>query len=1270
MKTILGLDLGVTSIGWAYINLADNNDTQPSEIIHLGARVIPLSSDENDEFTRGNAQTHNAERRDKRSARRNLQRYGLRKTLLTEQLKKVSMFPSEELFKLNSLELYGLRSRAISEQISLQELGRLLYLFNQKRGYKSNRKANNEEEQEKPTEQANEHDADQSNSKTGKPKVKGYLDLIADREQILQLEKITIGQFFFRQIQAKPHFRIKENIFTRASYIAEFDKIWETQQVFYPQVLTPSLCQTIRDRIIYYQRPLKSQKGLVSECRFEKHHKVAPKSSPLFQVFKVWQELNNIEIISYKGIKGKETDPRFNQYGRRELDFKEKQNLFSELSFKDKLTKRDLLKILGYKAGFNEYGLNIEKDIEGNRTAASFVKVFTKLNIDRKDLLAFELTSENIGQELVDSSTGEIIPVQRIKCDFEGQDFFTLWHAIYSIEESQVLIKLLVDKYAFTPDQATAISNLDFHKQGYGSLSTRAIRKVLPFLLKGMKYHEACLNAGYRHSDYKTTEENLARQLEDRLEILKKGSLRNPAVEKILNQTINLVNDVIEQYGRPDEIRVELARELKQNAEERKNAYKRITALDKRHKEIDERLRKELGFIRVSRKDIERYKLWEEFGGISPYDPSKAIALSDLFGGGYDVEHVLPKSRIFDDSFGNKTICPRTLNSGLHAKNQMTAFDFMKFRGEQAFNDFVEFVTMAYKNGKISRSKFERLMMPEEKIPDDFIERQLVETRYISKEVVKILTTVCRDVKSTTGSITDYQRHLWGYDLITQRLNWDKYDKAGKTTIEKDKNGNARYLIQNWNKRDDHRHHAVDALVIASTRQSTIQRLNNLNQIVKTKNGQSPQDALKASDLMGVEDYVKKVCPFPEQQVLDAVGKVLISLKAGKRVAIQNRNPYKYKKGDKPQQTSLTPRGYLHKEFTYGKINIYEKVKLSTFFNRLPDIAFEGVKEVLVNHLSANSNNPKIAFSAKGLKILLNTVENKPLHGLAIKEDIITVICFRPEYVRRYPLSSGFKSKDVEFIVDERIKAIVRQRIEEFGEKDAFKNLDTLPVWLNQVKGICIRNVRMFTGLDGLIPLHKSKDGKTFASKDDPSGHDVDFVSTRNNHHIAIYRDPEGKVCDNAVTFWDALKRKGMGLPIIIKNPKSVWDYILSKDIVENDLIEGLPKDNWEFITSVQQNEMFVFGIDLPTLTQAVSQGNLALISQHLFRVQKMSKQSTGSVDIVFRHHLETSVDDKKDGGELISRDLGKSIRIKSLGKLTGIKVKIDRLGRVVKIGE
>ena len=225
MKKVLGLDIGVASIGWAYINEPENEQEQYA-IINMGSRIIPLNSDENDEFTKGNAISKNANRRMKRGMRRGNHRYKMRKWKLNSKLATLNMMPDKSLFGINSIELYGLRSKAITEQISLQELGRIFYHLNQKRGYKSNRKANNEEEtteNTKPTKDGLEL----------KQKKKGYLDLINDREQILKERKITIGQYFYHELLHNFRFRIKENIFLRKSYEAEFNAIWDKQKEYW-----------------------------------------------------------------------------------------------------------------------------------------------------------------------------------------------------------------------------------------------------------------------------------------------------------------------------------------------------------------------------------------------------------------------------------------------------------------------------------------------------------------------------------------------------------------------------------------------------------------------------------------------------------------------------------------------------------------------------------------------------------------------------------------------------------------------------------------------------------------------------------------------------------------------------------------------------------------------------------------------------------------------------------------------------------------------------
>ncbi len=1266
IKKVLGLDLGVTSIGWAMIEEPVNGDSSKNRILGMGSRIIPLSPDENDEFTKGNALSTNAKRRMQRSARRNLQRYRLRKHLLTKVLKENEMFPDENLFKLDSVALYSLRDKAVTGRIELNELGRILFLLNQKRGYKSNRKAQNEEDKSVPKEQVEKTGRPDENEEK-KPVKPGYLDMIVEREKIIAAEKLTIGQYLYKQLLSDRHFRIKENIFLRASYMDEFDRIWSEQQKYYPEVLSNSLYDRLRNQIIYFHRPLKSQKALVGKCRFETKNRTIPKSSPLFQICKIWQELNNVEIISYRGIKGVEEDQRFDKTGKRFLDIDEKQRIFQILNSAEKLTKRDLLKELGYKSGFDNYGINLQKDLEGNRTYAMTRKAFVKAGIERPDILQFNLKEET-GEEASNTETGEIYQKKCISREFEKEPLYEFWHLLYSVDDTDLLIRSLVSRYQFTPAQARLLAKLDFHKAGYGNLSAKAIRNILPYLTRGAKYHEACQYAGYKHSDFLTKEENLARNLSDRLELLKKGSLRNPVVEKIINQTINLVNAILDEpeLGRPDEIRVELARELKQNAEERKKTQQNITKLNSWHNEIDEKLRNEFGFSRVSHNDIERYKLWKEFGEVSPYEPGKVISLSELFDGkSYDIEHIIPRSRLFDDSFSNKTICSRALNSGESGKNRMTACDFMKTRGEAIFSEYVDFVTHAYKNGRISKTKFNRLMMPETEIPTDFINRQLAETRYITREIKGVLSQICRNVYSTSGQITSELRYLWGYDDITMDLNMKKYEEAGLTDTFTDKNGRVINRIKHWTKRDDHRHHAIDALVIACTKQSIIQRMNNLNQVSAEskpgKEGNQLRGRIEKTSLVG---FIQELRPFPTEMVKQAVEGILISYKPGKRVAILNRNSYRHKKGEKPVQETFTPRGFLHKETVYGMIRRYEEVPLNTRFSRVEDVANEQLKKFLKHHLSEFNEEPGKAFSAKEVSNLIKQIsDGNNIKGIREKDGKLTVTCFKREFVVRYPLSS-LKAKDMSSVVDGRVKKILEERISQKGEKNAFRDLINDPVWLNREKGIQIKSVRLFTGYEGLVPLHKAIGGKTFgANKYLQGAKPVNYVITRNNHHIAIYRDQNGNLQENAVTLWDALERKKYGIPVVVKNPRSVWDYVLAKEDekeIPSSILENLPGDSWEYITSMQQNEMFVFGLEREALEAAIMENNYSIISRNLFRVQKISQNY-----YVFRHHLETKVDDKKIGGEQLSKDLGRIVVVQSLGRMTGIKVRVNNIGKI-----
>ncbi len=1284
MKKVLGLDLGSSSIGWALVHQPET-DFEKYHIAGMGVRIVPLSKDDADEFTKGNAISKNANRTLKRGVRRSMHRYKMRKQFLTIVFKALKMMPAKELFMLSAVELYGLRDKAVKEQITLEELGRICFHLNQKRGYKSNRKANNDDDG-----RAVDNKKDDDTLKDTEPKKankKGYLDLINDREELVKEQ--TIGQYFYQELLKNSFYRIKENIFMRKSYENEFDLIWQTQQPFYPDILIQANYHRIRNEIIYYQRPLKSQKGLVSVCPFEGRlyndkgsaykkqvfsgPKVVPKSSPLFQVSKIWQELNNIEITSFQAMKSQiktalsdTNETEFNKYGKRKLGIAEKRLLFEALNWGEKLTPKQVLEVLGYKSGYNEFKINLrnEKFMEGNRTLDSIRKVFEKFKINRNDLLQFNLATDVTGR--IDKATGEVF--SRIKGKktidnplntFEEEPLYKLWHLIYSIEETDNLIKTLQNKFNLSKEISIALAKIDFQKAGYGNMSARALRNILPHLMDGLGYADACAKAGYNHSNSITTEENLKRELIDKLELYPKNSLRQPVIEKIINQVINLINEIIhekngfitskERYDGKFEIRIELARELKQSTKERSDTFCRNTQQDKRHKAIEDELRI-CGFNRVSKNDIERYKLWEEFGKVSPYEPTKVISLSEVFnqvpGVLYDIEHIIPKTRLFDDSFSNKTICPRQLNKD---KDNQTAFDFMKMQGDQAFHNYVEFIKQhLYKKDGISKSKFKKLMMPLNDIPDDFIERQMNETRFISKEIKELLQKVCRNVYSSSGTVTSKLRHLWGWDDILMNLQIDKYREHGLTEwISYTTNGQThkKEKIIGWTKREDHRHHAIDALSVACTRQGFIQRINSLNaQHSRDEMFNETRGYVYTEKLTLLEKYLAAQKPFDTATVQNSAANILVSFKAGKRVASKSVN--KIKKGNDviEHRVSLTPRGFLHKETIYGQIKQFEKIKLSTRFDKLTEMVNGTTKEQVNTHLLKYNNDPKKAF------------HSKELANFIIEYGYGEVAFYNKAAVVKYKLNGDFKEKDIAFIVDTGIQKIVRAHLNKFGNnpKIAFNTENT--VWMNQAKGIVIKSVRCKTGSESLQPLHKNEKGEP-----------IDFVSTRNNHHIAIYRDQEGKLQENAITFWDAFERKKVGLPVVIKDPKSVWNNILNAGYDDQSLFSKLPLENWEYVTSLQQNEMFVFGLTAQELQTAIDENNFSLINSHLYRVQKIANG-----DYNFRNHLETTVDDKFNGAknESLSITIGKLKRVRSPQNMTGIKIKLNNLGRVVKLGE
>ena len=1205
-KHVLGLDLGVGSIGWCLIALDAQGD--PAEILDMGSRVVPLTNLGDDKaFSKGEAFTANQKRTARRTMRRGFARYQLRRYRLRRELEKVGMLPDAALIQLPLLELWELRERAATagERLTLPELGRVLCHINQKRGYrhvKSDAAAIVGDEGEKKKD---------SNS--------AYLAGIRANDEKLQDEHKTVGQYFAEQLRQSQSesptggisYRIKDQIFSRQRYIDEYDQIMAAQRVHYPDILTDEFIRMLRDEVIFMQRPLKSCKHLVSLCEFEKQEKVmrvqqddgkggrqlverrvkfgpkvAPKSSPLFQLCRIYEAVNNIRLTrpdgSPRDITPEERDKLVAYLQTYEAPKPPKRKPAKAKPVKLAHPKLDLDKLKELLCIEEELLADklLEEGLKGDATRIA-LSIILQPYPQYHHLLDMELETRMMTVQLTDEETGEVTEreVAVVTDSYVRQPLYRLWHILYSIEEREAMRRALITQLGMKEEDLDGglldqLYRLDFVKPGYGNKSAKFICKLLPQLQQGLGYSEACTAVGYRHSNSPTSEEIAERTLLEKIPLLQRNELRQPLVEKILNQMINLVNALKAEYG-IDEVRVELARELKMSREERERMARNNKDREERNKEVAAKIR-ECGLY-PTKPRIQKYMLWEEAGKVCMYC-GRTISLSQcLNGDDMEVEHIIPKSVLYDDSYGNKTCACHECNQ---TKGNRTALEYIRAEGREA--EYMKRINDLLKEKKISYSKHQRLRWLKEDIPSDFLERQLRLTQYISRQAMAILQQGIRRVSASEGGVTARLRSLWGYGKILHTLNLDRYDSMGETErVSREGEATEELRITNWSKRMDHRHHAIDALVVACTRQSYIQRLNRLSSEFgredKKKEDQEAQEqqATETGRLSNLERWLTQRPHFSVRTVSDKVAEILISYRPGKRVVTRGRNIY-LRHGKKCVQSGLlVPRGPLSKEMVYGQITV------------------NGEQQIVCKY---------------------------DLHSL--------------------------KAKDVDYVVDLALRKRLKELLAQHGgkEKEAFAG----DVYMDEAgtQGP-IRSVRCFTGLDR---------DKMKAVKYDEQGDAVGFVSPRNNHHLAIYRTPKGKLEESIVTFWDAVDRARYGIPLVITHPREVMEQVLQREDIPESVLSLLPSSDWIFVESIQRDEMVLVGLSDEEIRQAVEAQDYCKLSEHLYRVQKIA---TGNYMV--RYHLETDTDMNRSGRIPKLYQLS----LTSYEEKNVRKVRVDLLGRI-----
>ena len=1393
MKRILGLDLGTSSVGWAVVDQAEN-EKEKSQIIKMGVRIVPLDAQERDDFEKGKSITTTAERNLKHGMRINLQRYKQRREHLIKLLKREGFITDQTLLyedgNKSTFETYRIRAKAATEEITLEELARVLLMINKKRGYKSNRKADKQEEGQLidgisiarklydeqmtpgqyvyqtlksnnryiPTfyqsdlraefnaiwefqfpfypeildEELRQKVTGRSKNDTSKifyaaknvstaenkdrktrlqveyrrrsealdhklpieevsaalcdingdiSKSSGYLGRISDHSKELYFQKLTVGQYLMRQLDKDPHYRIKNRVFYRQDYLNEFETIWETQRQFHPE-LTEALKEEVRDTIIFYQRKLKSKKGLISYCELEGKEitvtvdgkpkkvmtgpRVCPKSSPLFQEFKIWQDLNNVRIENKRIKVSENQEPSLFPEPEKivELTVEQRQLLHKELSVNKELSKTAILKLLGLNE--KDYSINY-KTLHGNTTQVQLLAAYKQIlewsghDVEKFDKLDYDTKMQFITSvfEAIGAKTDFLTFNAHQLDNYLDQPAYRLWHLIYSYEGDNSetgdagLKNHLKELTGLSDEYVALLASVQF-EQDYGSLSSKAIKRIMPHLLSGKIYSDACEAVGYRHSSQSLSREELdTRELANALDVLPKNSLRNPVVEKILNQMIHVVNAAMEEYGvendgvkRFDEIHVEMARTLKQTKSQRESASKSLDERTKENEAIVKVLCEQFGIAHPSRNDILRYRLYMELkdNGFKTLYSNTYIPKEELFSKRFEIEHIIPQAKLFDDSQSNKTLETHEVNL---AKGNSTAMDYvLTTYGETGAEQYRQRIAFLYdrnnKNG--TNKKHKNLLTTESDIPVDFLNRDLGDTQYIAKKAREILMQVTRTVVPSIGAITARLREDWQLVDVMKELNLPKYKELGLVETHTTRDGHQVQRIKDWSKRNDHRHHAMDALTVAFTRLEHIQYLNNVNAHQDIE-GEHPNAIALRGKLIKDRRFVP---PMPLDQfrasALEHMRNILVSIKAKNKVATRHINRIS---GSDVRQVTFTPRTQLHKEKYYGARQRYatsiKKVDGKFDAATIALVARKDYREALIRRLDDCGGNAKKAFTGK------NALSKTPLytdaqHTCKVPESVM-LTRLDTYYTIREPIAPTIK---IENVVDQRVRDILQQRLEEYGHnaQKAFSNLDENPIWLNQEKGIAIKRVTIQARLSDPISLHHqlNRDGSVLVNETGKTM-PVDYVNTGNNHHVAIYKDAEGNLHEKIISYFEAIARVNNEMPIVDKHFNE--------------------SEGWRFMFTMKQNEYFVFPDEangfFPTEIDLMDEKNYQLIAPHLFRVQKLSNKN-----YVFRHQFETSV----TAGDSLPQGIA-FISIRTENKLKGIvKVRINHLGQIVHVGE
>lgn len=587
--------------------------------------------------------------------------------------------------------------------------------------------------------------ADKSADKDSKKKPSELKAEIYGLQAELDASGQTLGQYLAQLRATAPLEAVRGKHTSRKMYRDEFERIWAAQQPHHTQRLTNGFYQHLCDKILFFQRAMYWPKASVGRCDLEPRYRRCLRADRVAQRFRLLQEVNNLRLIEPCG-------------DVRALDEQERKTVLQDLSRHDKRTFDQLRQALGF---IESQRFNLESGkrdkLQGMTTDAAIAgkKCFGPDWYERPDCQRTEIVRALLRAQ--EGGKGEEAAFKRRAAAEWG----------ISAETAERMLDLSLPS-------------------GRMSFSRRAIEKLLPHLDAGLPLMtddatpSALSAAGYLRPDQRPA--NILCQLP------RPPKITNPLVRQALYEVRKVVNAILREYGRPARIHIELARDVKGSLEQR---YERTLEMREREKQREAARDAIKEFApAASRRDVDRYLLWKEQGELCLYT-GQCISLARLYSGDVDIDHIFPWPRSLDDSFVNRVVCFRAAN---HEKGNQTPYEWLAERQPERFRQLLERV-------KHLRFNKRRRFSQQNVDLDQFINRQLTDTAYISRCVRQYLTCLGIDVVCTKGQLTADLRHNWGLNTILHSEGL------------------------NLKNREDHRHHAVDALVIALTDRSRLQQL-------------------------------------------------------------------------------------------------------------------------------------------------------------------------------------------------------------------------------------------------------------------------------------------------------------------------------------------------------------------------------------------------------------------------------------------------------------